>query len=116
MVIVAGHIVADPHRRERYLADCEGVAELARRAPGCLDFAIGADLVDARPRQHLRTLGVAGGRRGVPRQRPRRHPAGRHTRRLGDRVRRRGPALADLSCQPVLSRPRSVPRRPSGYR
>ncbi|GAA4508610.1 MULTISPECIES: putative quinol monooxygenase [Nonomuraea] len=47
MVIVAGHIVVDPHRRERYLADCEGVVELARRAPGCLDFAIGADLVDA---------------------------------------------------------------------
>ncbi|MET7336128.1 antibiotic biosynthesis monooxygenase family protein [Nonomuraea sp. NPDC005650] len=48
MVIVAGHIVVDPQQRERYLTDCVGVIELARRAPGCLDFAISADLVDVR--------------------------------------------------------------------
>ncbi|MEV4069956.1 antibiotic biosynthesis monooxygenase family protein [Nonomuraea fuscirosea] len=48
MVIVAGHIVVDPQQRERYLADCVGVIELARRAPGCLDFAITADPVDVR--------------------------------------------------------------------
>ncbi|MEV5496438.1 antibiotic biosynthesis monooxygenase [Nonomuraea fuscirosea] len=48
MVIVAGHIVVDPQQRERYLADCVGVVELARRAPGCLDFAISADPVDVR--------------------------------------------------------------------
>ncbi|MDA0637223.1 antibiotic biosynthesis monooxygenase [Nonomuraea sp. MCN248] len=47
MVIVAGHIVVDPHRRERYLADCASVVQLARRTPGCLDFAISADQVDA---------------------------------------------------------------------
>ncbi|MEU4510184.1 antibiotic biosynthesis monooxygenase family protein [Nonomuraea wenchangensis] len=47
MVIIAGHVVVDPRQRERYLADCAGVVELARRAPGCLDFAISADLVDA---------------------------------------------------------------------
>ncbi|MEU6795750.1 antibiotic biosynthesis monooxygenase family protein [Nonomuraea wenchangensis] len=47
MVIIAGHVVVDPQQRERYLADCVGVIELARRAPGCLDFAISADLVDA---------------------------------------------------------------------
>ncbi|MGI5271794.1 putative quinol monooxygenase [Nonomuraea sp. CA-218870] len=47
MVIVAGHIVVDPHRRERYLAGCASVVELARRTPGCLDFVISADLVDA---------------------------------------------------------------------
>jgi quinol monooxygenase YgiN len=46
MVIVAGHIVVDPHQRESYLAGCVGLVELARRAPGCLDFAIAADLVD----------------------------------------------------------------------
>lgn len=47
MVIVAGHIVVDPNRRDSYLAGCVSVVEQARRAPGCLDFAITADLVDA---------------------------------------------------------------------
>ncbi|GAA3677058.1 antibiotic biosynthesis monooxygenase [Nonomuraea antimicrobica] len=47
MVIIAGHIVVDPEQRERYLADCVGIVESARRAPGCLEFAISADLVDA---------------------------------------------------------------------
>ena len=46
MVIVAGHIVVHPGRREAYLAGCVEVVEAARRAPGCLDFAITADLVD----------------------------------------------------------------------
>lgn len=46
MVIVAGHLVVDPLRRESYLSDCVGVFEAARHAPGCLDFAITADLVD----------------------------------------------------------------------
>jgi quinol monooxygenase YgiN len=46
MVIVAGQIVVDPEERERYLAGCVTVVEQARRAPGCLDFAITADLVD----------------------------------------------------------------------
>ncbi|MET8003902.1 putative quinol monooxygenase [Nonomuraea glycinis] len=46
MVIVAGHIVVDPQQREGYLADCVAIIELARRAPGCLDFTISADLVD----------------------------------------------------------------------
>ena len=47
MVIVAGHIVVDPLQREAYLAGCVTVVEQARRAPGCLDFAVTADLVDA---------------------------------------------------------------------
>lgn len=47
MLIVAGHIAVEPHRRESYLADCVGVVEQARRAPGCLDFTIAADLLDA---------------------------------------------------------------------
>ncbi|PRX99489.1 putative quinol monooxygenase [Allonocardiopsis opalescens] len=46
MVIVAGHIMVEPHQRESYLAGCVGVVEQARRAPGCLDFAIGADPLD----------------------------------------------------------------------
>ncbi|MET8654979.1 putative quinol monooxygenase [Nocardia aurea] len=44
MLIVAGHLkVID---RDRYLAQCREVVELARAAPGCLDFGIGPDLVD----------------------------------------------------------------------
>lgn len=46
MVIVAGHIGVDPRERESYLAGCVGVVEQARRAAGCLDFAISADLLD----------------------------------------------------------------------
>jgi quinol monooxygenase YgiN len=46
MVIVAGQILVDPAQRERYLAGCVGVVEQARRVPGCLDFAITADLID----------------------------------------------------------------------
>lgn len=46
MVIVAGHIVVDPQQRAAYLADCVDVVEHARRAAGCLDFAITADPVD----------------------------------------------------------------------
>jgi quinol monooxygenase YgiN len=46
VVIVAGHLVVDPLEREAYLAGCSSVVEQARRAPGCLDFALGADLLD----------------------------------------------------------------------
>jgi len=47
MVIVAGHLTVDPQQREAYLAGCVTVVEQARRAPGCLDFSIAADLLDA---------------------------------------------------------------------
>lgn len=47
MVIVAGHIIVDPNQRESYLMGCGSVVEQARRARGCLDFAITADLVAA---------------------------------------------------------------------
>jgi quinol monooxygenase YgiN len=47
MVIVAGHLNVDPQQRESYLAGCVSVVEQARHAPGCLDFTITADLVDA---------------------------------------------------------------------
>jgi quinol monooxygenase YgiN len=46
MVIVAGRITVDPEQRESYLAGSIGVVEKARRAAGCLDFAIMADLLD----------------------------------------------------------------------
>ena len=46
MVIVAGHIVVEPQQRESYLAGCMGVVEQARRAAGCLDFTITADLME----------------------------------------------------------------------
>lgn len=46
MVIVAGHLTVEPHQRESYLAGCVSVVEQARRAAGCLDFAITADLLD----------------------------------------------------------------------
>ncbi len=46
MIIVAGHIMVDPEQRESYLTGCVSVVEQARRAPGCLDFTITADLVD----------------------------------------------------------------------
>ncbi|MDF2582246.1 MAG: hypothetical protein K0R33_889 [Mycobacterium sp.] len=47
MVIVAGHIIIDPAERDTYLSGCVGVVEAARRADGCLDFAISADLVES---------------------------------------------------------------------
>lgn len=47
MIIVAGSIVVvAAAEREAYLATCAPVVSAARLAPGCLDFAIGADLVD----------------------------------------------------------------------
>jgi quinol monooxygenase YgiN len=46
MVIVAGHITVDPEQRESYLAGSMSIVEKARRADGCLDFAITADLLD----------------------------------------------------------------------
>ena len=46
MVIVAGHITVDPEQRESYLAGSMSVVEKARRADGCLDFAMTADLLD----------------------------------------------------------------------
>ena len=46
MIIVAGHITVDPEQRESYLAGSMSVVEKARRADGCLDFAMTADLLD----------------------------------------------------------------------
>ncbi|MBY0290828.1 MAG: antibiotic biosynthesis monooxygenase [Mycobacteriaceae bacterium] len=46
-VIVAGHLVVDPQRRDEYLAGCVEVVRQARATAGCRDFALSADLLDA---------------------------------------------------------------------
>lgn len=46
MIIVAGHLSVDPSERDSYLAGCVEVIEQARRAPGCLDYALNADLIE----------------------------------------------------------------------
>ncbi|WP_067536501.1 putative quinol monooxygenase [Nocardia crassostreae] len=46
MIIVAGHIRVEAGERESYLAGCVKVVEQARRAPGCLEFSITADIVN----------------------------------------------------------------------
>ena len=47
MIVVAGHLVVRPEDREHHLKGCASVVEQARSSPGCLDFAITADLVDS---------------------------------------------------------------------
>jgi quinol monooxygenase YgiN len=46
MIIVAGALVVDPDGRDAYLEGCVSVVEAARRAEGCLDFALSADLLE----------------------------------------------------------------------
>ncbi|MBB5111799.1 quinol monooxygenase YgiN [Micromonospora echinospora] len=46
MLIVAGTLYVDPARRYAYLASCEAAVRAARAAPGCVDFAVSADLVE----------------------------------------------------------------------
>jgi quinol monooxygenase YgiN len=46
VVIVAGHLVVDPAERDDYLTGCVEVVRQARRAPGCLDFSLSADLLE----------------------------------------------------------------------
>jgi len=46
VIVVAGTLTVSPDERERYLADCVDVLTAARETPGCLDFALSADLVD----------------------------------------------------------------------
>ena len=47
MIIVSGRIHVDPAEREGYLAGCRTVIEQARQAPGCVDFHLSADPLDA---------------------------------------------------------------------
>ena len=55
MIIVAGHVTVEPQQRDAYLAGCVSVVDGARGAAGCLNCAIGADLIDP-GRQPLRAL------------------------------------------------------------
>ena len=45
-VIVSGHLTVAPEARADYLHGCADVVRAARATPGCLDFAIGADLIE----------------------------------------------------------------------
>jgi quinol monooxygenase YgiN len=47
VLIVAGHVVVDPEQRDDYLSGCVEVVRQARRTPGCLDFSLSADLLEA---------------------------------------------------------------------
>ncbi len=47
MIVVAGHLTIDPSDRADYLEEAVAVVAAARRAPGCLDYAISADTVEA---------------------------------------------------------------------
>lgn len=47
MIIVAGHLIVDPGHRGSYLADCVAAIRQSRDTPGCLDFCLSADLIDA---------------------------------------------------------------------
>lgn len=46
MLIIAGWLRITPGQRDAYLEACHGVVELARRAEGCLDFALSGDPLD----------------------------------------------------------------------
>jgi quinol monooxygenase YgiN len=46
MIIVAGALYVAPETRAAYLEGCETVVVSARAAPGCLDYALSADLLD----------------------------------------------------------------------
>ncbi|MEU5262883.1 antibiotic biosynthesis monooxygenase family protein [Amycolatopsis sp. NPDC021455] len=46
MIIVAGWLEVAPETRDAYLAGCAEAVRLAREARGCLDYALGADLLD----------------------------------------------------------------------
>ena len=46
-IIVSGWLQVDPARREAYLESRVSILAHARGAPGCLDFSLSADLLDA---------------------------------------------------------------------
>ncbi|WP_158881075.1 putative quinol monooxygenase [Amycolatopsis anabasis] len=46
MIIISGRLHVDPGARDEYLDGCRAVVEQARAAPGCLDFALSADLLE----------------------------------------------------------------------
>ncbi|MEU0789960.1 antibiotic biosynthesis monooxygenase family protein [Amycolatopsis sp. NPDC005961] len=46
MIIVAGWLQVAPEERDAYVESCAEAVRLAREAPGCLEYALGADLLD----------------------------------------------------------------------
>jgi quinol monooxygenase YgiN len=46
VIIISGTLYVDAGARDAYLDGCREVVEMARAAPGCLDFAVSADLVE----------------------------------------------------------------------
>jgi quinol monooxygenase YgiN len=46
VIIVAGWLAVAPESRGAYLEDCAEAVRLAREASGCLEYALGADLLD----------------------------------------------------------------------
>ncbi|MFI0422399.1 putative quinol monooxygenase [Spongiactinospora sp. 9N601] len=46
MIIISGKLYVAADARDAYLAGCAEIVEQARTAPGCLDFALSADLVE----------------------------------------------------------------------
>lgn len=46
MFVIAGHLIVQAADRDGYVADCAVAVDAARRAPGCLDFAVTADPID----------------------------------------------------------------------
>jgi quinol monooxygenase YgiN len=47
MIIVSGSIYVDETEREAYLAGCREVIEAARKTPGCVDFHLSSDPIEA---------------------------------------------------------------------
>ncbi|MCA1006671.1 antibiotic biosynthesis monooxygenase [Rhodococcus hoagii] len=45
MIIVAGHLTVAAEDRSAYLDSCRDVVAQARSAPGCIEYALGADLL-----------------------------------------------------------------------
>lgn len=52
VIIIAGHLRVAAPERDQYLTAVQGVAALARRAPGCYDFVQAADPIDLE-RMHI---------------------------------------------------------------
>lgn len=47
VIIVAGKLYVAAEERHAYLTDCLEIIQLARAAPGCLDFQLAADPLEA---------------------------------------------------------------------
>jgi quinol monooxygenase YgiN len=46
MIIISGRLHVDADARDAYLAGCRKAVEMARAAPGCLDYALSADMLE----------------------------------------------------------------------